>query len=171
MSPPSSKASVVTLPHDLADRILVRLNTAASAFKAAKVERDEFRSLLSHPGTGGGICLPRENAERILTRLKLTASRFNAAAVERDELRTLLNNRLPTECDKGILCQDLNCSADSPVLTPEELAAQLSDLRLRHNRLQRDMQTIASLQVPRGVTISDFASAAIAGAQSNNVGA
>ncbi|MCU9527548.1 hypothetical protein [Pseudomonas mosselii] len=61
--------NIITLPRDLADRILLRLNTAASACKAAKVERDEFSGVLEQtdPET---ITMPRDKADRILTQTR-----------------------------------------------------------------------------------------------------
>ncbi|MCU9527547.1 hypothetical protein [Pseudomonas mosselii] len=52
-----------------------------------------------------------------------------------------------------------------------ELTAQLTDLRRRFGYLHQGLKTIAAGQVPSGITITDFASAAIADAQPNNAGA
>ncbi|HDS0956838.1 TPA: hypothetical protein QDZ28_000483 [Pseudomonas putida] len=178
----SGVTNIITLPRDLADRILLRLNTAASACKAAKAERDEFRGMLEQIGSDT-ITIPRDKADRILTRLKLTAPRFKLAAVERDELRKLLNKRQPAALDEGGLSQKVETTdggigdapAPAPALTPDvsstsvaELAAQLTDLRRRFDSLHQGLKTIAAGQVPSGITIPDFASAAIADAQPIN---
>ncbi|MFJ3110369.1 hypothetical protein [Pseudomonas putida] len=179
----SGVTNIITLPRGLADRILLRLNTAASACKAAKAERDEFRAVLEQTDLDT-ITMPSDKADQILTRLKLTAQRFKLAAVERDELRKLLNKRQPAAVDEGALSEKVenaargNGDACSPAPAPEEaptsaaeLIAQLTDLRRRFDCLNQGLKTIADDQVPRGISISDFASAAIADAQSNNAGA
>lgn len=48
--------------------------------------------------------------------------------------------------------------------------AQLADLKRRHDVLHRDMATIAGREVPKGVTVSDYAAAAIADALSGSAG-
>ncbi len=45
----SSNTEMVSVPRELAERIQQRLNYAASAFKAAKPERDELRAILAQP--------------------------------------------------------------------------------------------------------------------------
>ncbi len=45
----SSNTEMVSLPRELADRIQLRLDHAASAFKAAKPERDQLRAVLARP--------------------------------------------------------------------------------------------------------------------------
>jgi hypothetical protein len=66
---------MVSVPRELADRIQLRLDHAASAFKAAKPERDQFRAILEKPGpqphreptawmVGTAIWWTEEEAER-----------------------------------------------------------------------------------------------------------
>ncbi|WP_455887087.1 hypothetical protein [Pseudomonas rustica] len=45
----SSNTVMISVPRELADRIQRRLDLAASAFKAAKHERDQFRAILDQP--------------------------------------------------------------------------------------------------------------------------
>jgi len=66
---------MVSVPRELADRIQLRLDHAASAFKAAKPERDQFRAILARPApqphpdplawmVGTAIWWTKEEAER-----------------------------------------------------------------------------------------------------------
>ncbi|MCT8164080.1 MULTISPECIES: hypothetical protein [Pseudomonas] len=179
----SGVTNIITLPRDLAVRILLRLNTAASACKTTKAERDELRGMLEQTDADT-ISIPRDKADRILTRLKLTAPRFKLAAVERDELRKLLNKRQLATLDEGGLSQKVENTdrgagdAPAPAPSPDvsstsvaELTAQLTDLRRRFDCLHQGLKTIAAGQVPSGITIPDFASAAVADAQPINAGA
>lgn len=60
--------------------------------------------------------------------------------------------------------QEDDCSAGGI-----DLAEQLSTVRQHYNRLLLDMQAIAIQRLPAGMTVSDFAAAAIAGALSPHV--
>lgn len=60
--------------------------------------------------------------------------------------------------------QEDDCSAGGI-----DLAEQLSTVRRHYNRLLLDMQAIAIQRLPAGMTVSDFAAAAIAGALSPHV--
>ncbi|MEN5033843.1 hypothetical protein [Pseudomonas sp. TWI929] len=71
----SSNTEMVSVPRELAERIQLRLDHAASAFKAAKPERDHFRALLAKPApqphaepiawmVGTAIWWTKEEAER-----------------------------------------------------------------------------------------------------------
>ncbi|MCX2891679.1 hypothetical protein OO258_25970 [Pseudomonas sp. DCB_BI] len=71
----SCNTEMVSVPRELADRIQQRLDLAASAFKAAKPERDQFRALLAKPApqphpdpiawmVGTAIWWTKEEAER-----------------------------------------------------------------------------------------------------------
>jgi hypothetical protein len=71
----SSNTEMVSVPRELANRIQRRLDLAASAFKAAKPERDQFRALLAQPApqphpepiawmVGTAIWWTKEEAER-----------------------------------------------------------------------------------------------------------
>ncbi|EPJ8753478.1 hypothetical protein I5S62_05930 [Pseudomonas putida] len=66
---------MVSVPRELAERIQLRLDHAASAFKAAKPERDQFRAILARPApqphpepiawmVGTAIWWTKEEAER-----------------------------------------------------------------------------------------------------------
>lgn len=44
-----SNTEIVCVPRELADRIQLRLNLAASAFKGVKPERNELRAILAKP--------------------------------------------------------------------------------------------------------------------------
>ncbi|NQD72952.1 hypothetical protein [Pseudomonas sp. CM27] len=71
----SSNTEMVSVPRELAERIQLRLDHAASAFKVAKPERDQFRTLLAKPApqphaepiawmVGTAIWWTKEEAER-----------------------------------------------------------------------------------------------------------
>lgn len=50
---------------------------------------------------------------------------------------------------------------------PDERSAQLAVLKRRHDGLHRDMLTIATREVPKGCTVADYATGAIANALSD----
>lgn len=81
----------------------------------------------------------------------------------RDELDLIINN-LSSRDSKVAPHQEDDCSAAGV-----DLAEQLSTVRRHYNRLLRDMQAIANERLPAGMTASDFAAAAIAGALSPQV--
>lgn len=76
----SSNTEMVSVPRELADRIQQRLDLAASAFKAAKPERDQFRALLAHP-------TPHPHAEPIAW-IVGTAIWWHKPGAEQDSAKT-----------------------------------------------------------------------------------
>ena len=71
---------MVSVPRELADRIQLRLDLAAQAFKAAKPERDQFRALLAQPA-------PQPHAEPIAWMVG-TAFWWTKEEAERDAAAT-----------------------------------------------------------------------------------
>lgn len=52
--PTENRSTMVSVPRELAERIQQRLNHAATAFKAAKPERDQLRAILAQPAKRQG---------------------------------------------------------------------------------------------------------------------
>ncbi|WP_323831006.1 hypothetical protein [Pseudomonas sichuanensis] len=77
----SSNTEMVSVPRELAERIQQRLDHAASAFKAAKPERDELRAILAKPATS-----PAELDWMDPRRAKVFAEGRNAGLTEASEL-------------------------------------------------------------------------------------
>ena len=76
----SSNTEMVSVPRELAERIQLRLDHAASAFKVAKPERDQFRTLLAKPA-------PQPQAEPIAWMVG-TAFWWTKEEAERDAAAT-----------------------------------------------------------------------------------
>lgn len=99
----SSTIDMVSVPRELADRIQLRLDHAASAFKAAKPERDQFRAILAKPApqphaeplawmVGTAFWWTKEEAERDAAAMGLPVVTLGPCAVlgDHERLRTEL---------------------------------------------------------------------------------
>ncbi|WP_236170157.1 hypothetical protein [Pseudomonas parasichuanensis] len=76
-----SSTEMVSVPRELAERIQQRLDHAASAFKAAKPERDELRAILAMPAS------PAAELDWLdPRRVKAFADGRNAGLIEASEL-------------------------------------------------------------------------------------
>ena len=153
----------VELPRDLADRILASLKPVTQRKRAIEACAG-LKDLLSQTGTGtGSVSIGWDEAEQLLRHLAFTTGVLDPVRGLRDELDVIINNLISRD-SKVAPHQEDDCSAGGI-----DLAEQLSIVRRHYNRLLRDMQAIADQRLPAGMTASDFAAAAIAGALSPQV--
>lgn len=170
-----SNTEFVMVPRGLLERLDLGKNTAV-----AMAALTELRALLSQPaqqhpgGPGGPVALPERRDPLFVVGSAYDDGLcvgFNECLDEIAKLGPLYPHADPGEVDQlSQVIRDLNDERDEIGAEVGRLRAQAADLKRRHDALHRDMATIAGREVPKGVTVSDYAAAAIADALSGSAG-